>query len=173
MCTDRLMAVTRGNGPAVTFTPLDPSLYISKRKNIQTANNKYKKGTAQPRPGAEPRDSQPGAGQTPGRPSHGAAPAYKAHQDAPGSVVGAPQVAPPSRPDGATMSPRWRHPTVRPGRCQRQPTTTNIKKRSTLPNSSHLPWNATNYYGFQTVCKCPFWALLVTLVTDSNQTWAN
>ena len=29
------------------------------------------------------------------------------------------------------------------------------------------------YYGFQTVCKCPFWALLVTLVTDSNQTWAN
>ena len=30
-----------------------------------------------------------------------------------------------------------------------------------------------NYYEFQTVCKCPFWALLVTLVTDSNQTWAN
>ena len=30
-----------------------------------------------------------------------------------------------------------------------------------------------SYYGFQTVCKCPFWALLVTLVTDSNQTWAN
>ena len=30
-----------------------------------------------------------------------------------------------------------------------------------------------NYYGFQTVCKCPFWSLLVTLVTDSNQTWAN
>ena len=29
------------------------------------------------------------------------------------------------------------------------------------------------YYGFQTACKCPFWALLVTLVTDSNQTWAN
>ena len=29
------------------------------------------------------------------------------------------------------------------------------------------------YYGFQTVCKCPFWALLVTLVTDANQTWAN
>ena len=29
------------------------------------------------------------------------------------------------------------------------------------------------YYGFQTVCKCPFGALLVTLVTDSNQTWAN
>ena len=29
------------------------------------------------------------------------------------------------------------------------------------------------YYGFQTVCKCPFWSLLVTLVTDSNQTWAN
>ena len=30
-----------------------------------------------------------------------------------------------------------------------------------------------DYYGFQTVCKCPFWTLLVTLVTDSNQTWAN
>ena len=30
-----------------------------------------------------------------------------------------------------------------------------------------------HYYGFQTVCKCPFGALLVTLVTDSNQTWAN
>ena len=29
------------------------------------------------------------------------------------------------------------------------------------------------YYGFQTVCKCPFWAFLVTLVTDSYQTWAN
>ena len=29
------------------------------------------------------------------------------------------------------------------------------------------------YYGFQTVCKCPFWALLVTSATDSNQTWAN
>ena len=30
-----------------------------------------------------------------------------------------------------------------------------------------------NYYGFQTICKCPFWALLVTMVTDSNQTCAN
>ena len=29
------------------------------------------------------------------------------------------------------------------------------------------------YYGFQTVCKCPFRALLVTSATDSNQTWAN
>ena len=29
------------------------------------------------------------------------------------------------------------------------------------------------YYGFQTVCKCPFWSLLVTLVTDSNQTLVN
>ena len=29
-----------------------------------------------------------------------------------------------------------------------------------------------DYYEFQTVCKCPFWALLVTLVTDSYQTWA-
>ena len=30
-----------------------------------------------------------------------------------------------------------------------------------------------NYYGFQTVCKCPFCASLVTLVTDCNQTWRN
>ena len=29
------------------------------------------------------------------------------------------------------------------------------------------------YYGFQTVCKCPFRALLVTSATDSNQTWTN
>ena len=29
------------------------------------------------------------------------------------------------------------------------------------------------YYGFQTVCKCPFRTLLVTMATDSNQTWAN
>ena len=29
------------------------------------------------------------------------------------------------------------------------------------------------YYGFQTVCKCPFRALLVTSATDSNRTWAN
>ena len=29
------------------------------------------------------------------------------------------------------------------------------------------------YYGFQTVCKCPFRALLVTLATDSYQTWTN
>ena len=29
------------------------------------------------------------------------------------------------------------------------------------------------YYGFQTVCKCPFRALLVILATDSNQSWAN
>ena len=29
------------------------------------------------------------------------------------------------------------------------------------------------YYGFQTVCKCPFRALLVTRATDSNQTLAN
>ena len=38
-------------------------------------------------------------------------------------------------------------------------------------NYSNQTW--ANYYGFQTVCKCPFWALLVTLVTDSNQAWAN
>ena len=29
------------------------------------------------------------------------------------------------------------------------------------------------YDGFQIVCKCPFRALLVTLATDSKQTWAN
>ena len=29
------------------------------------------------------------------------------------------------------------------------------------------------YYGFQTVCKCPFRALIVISATDSNQTWAN
>ena len=94
--------------PILPHIPILPRLPLSiiiyfEGKNKQTANNKYKEGTAQPRPGAEPRDSQPGAGQTPGRPSHGAAPAYKAHQDAPGSVIGAPQVAPPSRPDGATQ----------------------------------------------------------------------
>ena len=44
-------------------------------------------------------------------------------------------------------------------------------------NPSHETYqrmcNVHTYYGFQTVCKCPFWALLVTLVTDPNQTWAN
>ena len=30
-----------------------------------------------------------------------------------------------------------------------------------------------DYYGFQTVCKCPFRALLVTRATDFNQTSAN
>ena len=39
--------------------------------------------------------------------------------------------------------------------------------------TSRPPPGRHAYYGFQTVCKCPFWALLVTLVTGSNQTWAN
>ena len=43
--------------------------------------------------------------------------------------------------------------------------------KAAMPASRSL--GRYNYYGFQTVCKCPFWALLVTLVTDSNQTWAN
>ena len=38
--------------------------------------------------------------------------------------------------------------------------------------TSHLTF-PNIYYGFQTVCKCPFRALLVTSATDSSQTWAN
>ena len=41
---------------------------------------------------------------------------------------------------------------------------------TSLDRSSSMSFT---YYGFQTVCKCPFRALLVTRATDSNQTWAN
>ena len=46
---------------------------------------------------------------------------------------------------------------------------------SGMPTCSHFysPFVNITYYGFQTVCKCPFRALLVTSATDSNQTWAN
>ena len=46
--------------------------------------------------------------------------------------------------------------------------------RSTIDHIVRLETDIrASYYGFQTICKCPFRALLVTSATDSNQTWAN
>ena len=45
-------------------------------------------------------------------------------------------------------------------------------RRIVIVDFNGLPVPET-YYGFQTVCKCPFRALLVIWATDSNQTWAN
>ena len=52
-----------------------------------------------------------------------------------------------------------------------EPTTFSLPHAVLQLNAYNLP--QTTYYGFQTVCKCPFWELLVTSATDSNQTWAN
>ena len=49
--------------------------------------------------------------------------------------------------------------------------TRNIRRRWTNETRVVTHIGLPTYYGFQTVCKCPFRALLVTSETDSNQTW--
>ena len=48
-----------------------------------------------------------------------------------------------------------------------------VTTKAQLQNLTSGQVTEMTYYGFQTVCKCPFRAVLVTSATDSNQTWAN
>ena len=76
----------------------------------------------------------------------------------------------PSREDninslGAAVQHNFRRALLLPSREE------NINSLGAAVQHNFSPHAAgVTYYGFQTVCKCPFRALLVTSATDSNQT---